>query len=86
MTAASDPIEFELFKNALFSIADEMALTILRTAYSGLSQSMSPSGVLFIFLRASSLLLPTSLRVLLVLKTMSTPGGRSCLYTAIPLM
>src|SRR5262249_14429958 len=26
---------FELFKNALFSIADEMALTIFRTAYSG---------------------------------------------------
>ena len=30
-----DPIAFELFKNALFSIADEMALTIFRTAYSG---------------------------------------------------
>jgi N-methylhydantoinase B len=30
-----DPIAFELFKNALFSIADEMALTIVRTAYSG---------------------------------------------------
>jgi hypothetical protein len=24
----SDPIEFELFKNALFGIADEMALTV----------------------------------------------------------
>src|SRR6266498_6035211 len=32
---ASDPIGFELFKNTLLSIADEMALTILRTAYSG---------------------------------------------------
>src|SRR5436309_8378799 len=32
---ASDPIGFELFKNSLLSIADEMALTILRTAYSG---------------------------------------------------
>src|SRR5437016_12573050 len=31
----SDPIGFELFKNTLLSIADEMALTILRTAYSG---------------------------------------------------
>jgi N-methylhydantoinase B len=31
----SDPIEFELFKNSLFSIADEMALTIFRTTYSG---------------------------------------------------
>ena len=30
-----DPIEFELFKNAILSIADEMALTIVRTAYSG---------------------------------------------------
>ncbi|MGH7300798.1 MAG: hydantoinase B/oxoprolinase family protein, partial [Candidatus Rokuibacteriota bacterium] len=30
-----DPIGLELFKNALLSIADEMALTILRTAYSG---------------------------------------------------
>jgi N-methylhydantoinase B len=30
-----DPIEFELFKNALRAIADEMALTITRTAYSG---------------------------------------------------
>jgi N-methylhydantoinase B len=25
-----DPIEFELFKNAIFSIADEMALTVFR--------------------------------------------------------
>ena len=32
---ARDPIAFELFKNTLFSIADEMALTIFRTAYSG---------------------------------------------------
>ena len=30
-----DPFEFELFKNSIFSIADEMALTIVRTAYSG---------------------------------------------------
>ena len=30
-----DPFAVELFKNALFSIADEMALTIFRTAYSG---------------------------------------------------
>jgi N-methylhydantoinase B len=29
-----DPIDFELFKNAVFSIADEMALTIFRTTYS----------------------------------------------------
>jgi hypothetical protein len=28
-----DPIEFELFKNSLFSVADEMALT--KTALSG---------------------------------------------------
>src|SRR5438046_5769142 len=34
-TALRDPIGFELFKNTLLSIADEMALTILRTAYSG---------------------------------------------------
>jgi len=32
---ARDPITFELFKNAIFSIADEMALTIVRTSYSG---------------------------------------------------
>ena len=31
----SDPIAFELFKNAIFSIADEMALTVFRTTYSG---------------------------------------------------
>ena len=31
----SDPIELELFKNAIFSIADEMALTVFRTTYSG---------------------------------------------------
>jgi N-methylhydantoinase B len=30
-----DPITFELFKNAIFSIADEMALTVVRTTYSG---------------------------------------------------
>src|SRR5436309_13973906 len=30
-----DPIAFELFKNAIFSIADEMALTVFRTTYSG---------------------------------------------------
>src|SRR5258708_12907429 len=35
MTAPTDPIAFELFKNAIFSIADEMALTIFRTTYSG---------------------------------------------------
>ncbi len=35
MSILRDPIGFELFKNTLLSIADEMALTILRTAYSG---------------------------------------------------
>jgi hypothetical protein len=30
-----DPIEFELFMNAIFSIADEMTLTVFRTTYSG---------------------------------------------------
>jgi N-methylhydantoinase B len=30
-----DPITFELFKNAIDAIADEMALTIVRTSYSG---------------------------------------------------
>ena len=30
-----DPIAFELFRNATFSIADEMALTLFRTTYSG---------------------------------------------------
>ena len=32
--SAIDPIDFELFKNAIFSIADEMALTVFRTTYS----------------------------------------------------
>ena len=35
MSATHDPIAFELFRNAIFSIADEMALTVLRTTYSG---------------------------------------------------
>jgi N-methylhydantoinase B len=35
MSQNRDPIAFELFKNAIFSIADEMALTVLRTTYSG---------------------------------------------------
>src|SRR5580765_7729490 len=35
MAEAIDPIVFELFKNAIFSIADEMALTVFRTTYSG---------------------------------------------------
>ena len=35
MPEPDDPIAFELFKNAIFSIADEMALTIFRTTYSG---------------------------------------------------
>ena len=35
MLEKGDPIAFELFKNAIFAIADEMALTIMRTTYSG---------------------------------------------------
>ena len=35
MASNDDPIEFELFKNALFAIADEMALTVFRTTCSG---------------------------------------------------
>ncbi|MEY4679898.1 MAG: hypothetical protein RLZZ276_1547 [Pseudomonadota bacterium] len=35
MSRKIDPITFELFKNAIFSIADEMALTVVRTTYSG---------------------------------------------------
>lgn len=35
MSELKDPIAFELFKNAIFSIADEMALTVFRTTYSG---------------------------------------------------
>ncbi len=43
-----DPIEFELFKNALFSIADEMALTVFRTTYSGvLKDNMDYSTAMF---------------------------------------
>src|SRR3989337_3969135 len=35
MREHADPIVFELFKNAIFSMADEMALTVFRTTYSG---------------------------------------------------
>jgi N-methylhydantoinase B len=35
MSTSHDPIAFELFRNAIFSIADEMALTVFRTTYSG---------------------------------------------------
>ena len=35
MTEIKDPIAFELFKNSIFAIADEMAVTITRTTYSG---------------------------------------------------
>src|SRR6185369_14165363 len=43
-----DPIEFELFKNALFGIADEMALTVFRTTYSGvLKDNMDYSTAMF---------------------------------------
>jgi N-methylhydantoinase B len=35
MSAPDDPITFELFRNAIFAIADEMALTVFRTTYSG---------------------------------------------------
>lgn len=35
MAKIADPIEFELFKNAIFAIGDEMAVTICRTTYSG---------------------------------------------------
>ena len=31
----ADPFGFELFRNAIFAIADEMALTVCRTTYSG---------------------------------------------------
>ena len=39
-TDVTDVIEFELFRNAVFTIADEMAVTILRTAYSGVLKSV----------------------------------------------
>jgi len=35
MSGHVDPIDFELFKNALFATADEMAVTVCRTTYSG---------------------------------------------------
>ena len=31
-----DPFGFEFFRNAIFAIADEMALTVCRTTYSGM--------------------------------------------------
>jgi N-methylhydantoinase B len=36
---AADLIDFGLFRNAIFTIADEMAVTIFRTAYSGVLKS-----------------------------------------------
>src|ERR1700760_2461044 len=50
----SDPIEFELFKNAILMVADDMALTVFRTTYSGVLRDnmdystgiFDPSGVL----------------------------------------
>ena len=39
MSAAVDLIDFGLFRNAIFTIADEMAVTIFRTAYSGVLKS-----------------------------------------------
>lgn len=43
-TGAIDPVTFELIKNAIESLVDEMALTIVRTAYSGnLKNSMDLS-------------------------------------------
>ena len=51
MNDIEDPIAFELFKNAIFAIADEMAVTICRTTYSGVlrdnmdfSTSLSDAG------------------------------------------
>ena len=35
MAEIADPFTFELFKNTVYSLSDEMALTIFRTAYSG---------------------------------------------------
>lgn len=35
MPTITDPFTFELFKNAIYSLSDEMALTVFRTAYSG---------------------------------------------------
>src|SRR5215216_5347935 len=47
-TMIADPIEFELFKNALFGVADEMALTVFRTTYSGvLKDNMDYSTAMF---------------------------------------
>jgi N-methylhydantoinase B len=44
----TDLIEFELFKNALFGVADEMALTVFRTTYSGvLKDNMDYSTAMF---------------------------------------
>ena len=36
MDSALDPITLEVIKNALDSIGDEMALTVMRSAYSGI--------------------------------------------------
>ena len=59
---AWDPIEFELLRNAVLSIADEMALTILRTTYSGVLKDNMDFSTAFCdadgFLVAQGLTLP----------------------------
>jgi hypothetical protein len=49
MSKPRDPIGFELFKNTLLSIADEMALTIL--AHRLLRRAQGQHGLLDILLR-----------------------------------
>jgi N-methylhydantoinase B len=43
----SNPIEFELFRNSLFSLADEMAPPILRTTYSSVLKDVDYSTAMF---------------------------------------
>src|SRR5262249_49145496 len=60
-----DPIEFEVFHKALDSISDEMALTIYRTAYSGVLKDVMDYSASFCYARgrivAQGLTLPSHL-------------------------
>ena len=61
MTASIDPVDFELFKNSVFSIADEMALTVFRRYY----QKM---GLIRFMLMANLLLFMAALPIKMVLR------------------
>ena len=80
MTEIRDPIAFELFKNAIFAIADEMAVTITRDTYSGvLKDNMDFSTA---FADAEGRLVAQGLTLPGHLGSIPPPWRRSCANTA----